>query len=171
MLLQAQPEMRLVWAVICESSSTDAETNRISLFNLLEELTFAIIDEPGTPERPLLPVPVQIVSLWERSDYGVAEAPQTTRLRIVDQADGHEIIVGPEVQIVLDPFLRSRAAVRLQAIPLRASHLEAGAYLYDFELQSLDGEAWTTQGRVPLRLVVQEPAGVDTSIAPQAESE
>lgn len=55
---------KLEYFLICESMSTDQETNRVSLFNVLEDLQ---VLPPGTTPQPQLLVPHFVaVSCWNR---------------------------------------------------------------------------------------------------------
>jgi hypothetical protein len=70
---------RLEYFLVCESISTDQETNRISLFNVLEDLQ---ILSPGLPNPPTLPVASFVaVSCWNR-DPGDEDQDFQATLRI-----------------------------------------------------------------------------------------
>lgn len=63
-------KIKIVWALACNSSSTDSNTNNISLFNIIEEFTVTPPDQ-FTPEKLfkagiLVQHPFEIVILFSR---------------------------------------------------------------------------------------------------------
>lgn len=56
--------MKHIWTVLCQKSSIDIETNLLSLFNCVEELSL-IIDKTKAPKGDLvIPIEFQLVSFW-----------------------------------------------------------------------------------------------------------
>jgi hypothetical protein len=56
--------MKHIWTVLCQKSSIDNETNLLSLFNCVEELSL-IIDKTKAPRGNLvIPIEFQLVSFW-----------------------------------------------------------------------------------------------------------
>lgn len=62
--------MKNVWSIICEKFSVDSQTNLLSLFNCIEEMTLEI-DKTKMPksEKLVIPVNVQLVSLWTIENF------------------------------------------------------------------------------------------------------
>ena len=58
--------MKNIWSVICERSVIDKDTNSISLFNSLEELSINYSGEEKLEKTKIknVPIPFEIVSLW-----------------------------------------------------------------------------------------------------------
>lgn len=57
-----------VWSVICQSSSVDNESNLISLFNCLENITVNIDNKESISSKILIPVSFDLVSYWVIDD-------------------------------------------------------------------------------------------------------
>ncbi len=53
--------MKNIWSLVCQSSSNDAETNTVSLFNCVDEITFEI--DPMENENKFS-TSLRLVSLW-----------------------------------------------------------------------------------------------------------
>lgn len=71
------PSYRHIWSILCESSSVDRETNRLSLLNILEEIALKRPDNQKdikknklfSSQEPIgVPLNFQIVSMLERLD-------------------------------------------------------------------------------------------------------
>lgn len=78
---------KLEYFLICESISTDQETGRVSLFNVLEDLQVAPLE---TPMQPHLPVVMFVaVSCWNR-EPGDEDRDFQVTLRIHPPAQDQE---------------------------------------------------------------------------------
>ena len=70
-----QTNVKSIWAILCQESSVDAGTNNVSLFKILEEITFGLNMEEldklknnpkFDPTKPItLPFSSQLVILWK----------------------------------------------------------------------------------------------------------
>ena len=133
--------IRLSWTVLCTRSSVDSESNNISLFEVLEQLTLS-----APPPGPGVVVfPHEVVSMWTRENLaegGVAE----TRLVIV--APDNTRTEGPPINIDLTAFHRTRLRGRTPGLPVGAP----GLYWIATEMRQGDGPAWIEVGRVPLEV-------------------
>src|SRR5437016_4271683 len=76
-----------VWSILCASSSIDKETNNLSIYNMLEELTL-VKSEVAQKQKELtgpfllLSLPFQLITLWERAERGVLD--EQARIQVVD---------------------------------------------------------------------------------------
>lgn len=90
-----------IWSVLCSQSVRDADSQNISLFNVIEQLQVTLM--AGAPEDAVhrLPIPLELITLWERGEWEVDEhAPGT---------------VGQSTVSVLDPTGRSLAQAQMTA--------------------------------------------------------
>ncbi len=62
--------IRHVWSVLCTKSSIDSDTNNISLFEILEQIQVSQFPEPAGDAITVVPMPVELVSLWTREPVG-----------------------------------------------------------------------------------------------------
>lgn len=76
--------MENVWAIICEKSSIDSQTNLLSLFNCIEEIKIEI-DKEKMPKNDKLVVPInlQVISLWLIKDL-TKENSSEIKLEFID---------------------------------------------------------------------------------------
>lgn len=70
-------KIKVLWAMICNSSITDQQTNTASLYNVIEEITITPSGE-ATPEKAfksglLVGHPFEIVILFSRVDDNISE--------------------------------------------------------------------------------------------------
>src|SRR6266496_2777341 len=54
------------WSVLCSKSTIDAETNNISLIEVLEQISIAT-GPPAAGTEGLIPLRVELVTLWMRA--------------------------------------------------------------------------------------------------------
>ncbi len=148
--------MQLGWALICESFSIDSTTNRISLFNVFEEITYSVVKAALPDATPLLPIPCYIVSLWERSDESKGETCEM-RVRITDESSGNLVGLAAALKVSLEDHLRNRAILRLPGIPTTVEHLAPGIRTYVFHIESQGAEdEWEHRSSLRIRMVATE---------------
>jgi hypothetical protein len=135
---------RHVWTVLCESSVTDTQTNRLSLFNTLEQVAISVPPE----DLPVnLPVRFEIVTHWMRSDI---EVPEEARARIViyDPNTEKEELDPYKINLT-EAFKRFRQQNRFFGLEVHGS----GIIWFTVELETGDG--WEEVARVPLEVELQ----------------
>jgi hypothetical protein len=135
-----------VWSVLCQSSSVDADTNNISLFNLVEQL--------GLPEDAPFPIALgdamQIVTMWARIDINT---PVSGEERISVVSPTNEILqTFPPSVIDLKKFIRLRHRFVAGGLVFP----EWGRYLFNIELREGDSEEFKLVTSIPLDLVNQK---------------
>ena len=139
--------MKVIWSVIAESSAVDRESNRVSLFNILEEAHLA---EPPVPSEdpdvvPAVPAKYVVVTLFGRTIEGVGEKKQA-RLAVA-LPDGKVVESDPLIDVDLSTARRHRSVITLTAIPL------GGEGDYRFQIQEPDDNGgWQTMFEVPLHI-------------------
>ena len=135
-----------IWSVVCQSASIDAETNRISLFNVLENLTISPeIDEPIT-----LPINFEIFSLWTRAEV---EQPSKGRMHVYYRNPLGENSNPVELEIDLSHANIFRSRVRSQGIEIKTS----GRYIFLVEIQDEGEERWRAVAEIPVLVKFQRP--------------
>lgn len=57
--------MKHIWSILCQKSSVDKESNLISLFDCVEEISL-VIDQTKAPkdDKLIVPIEFQLVSFW-----------------------------------------------------------------------------------------------------------
>lgn len=82
-----QKSIKHLWSILCQSSSIDAQSNILSLFNVVEQivvdLTPEITDSNAGKERPVaVAFRFEIVSLWQK--IGEANKNNTVEIEFLD---------------------------------------------------------------------------------------
>lgn len=145
--------IRHVWSVLCSQSVRDADTQNVSLINVIEQLKGVLKADAPTEGAILLPLPMELISLWERGDWELLEqAPTATvkaAIRIYDPTG--EQLARAELTADVSGQHRCRTVLRLNGIPLTVS----GRYRLEVAVLD-DGE---TDGRVvaelPIEVIIQ----------------
>jgi hypothetical protein len=78
--------MQHVWSILCEKSSIDTETNLLSLFSCLEEIS-VVVDKEKMKDKGgkfILPANFQLVSFWSLDEKEVNKENQLiTKVELV----------------------------------------------------------------------------------------
>jgi hypothetical protein len=150
--------MKHLWTIACSRAVTDMDTHNVSLQNIVEELT--IRDSP----RPdgVLPVEVQVVSLWMRD---VLTAPEKGQIRISFRTPKGKSLKKSEG--ILD--LRTKPRARVKAVFLGLPLAESGLYSFRVDARQDEGARWRKSAEVPL-IVTFSPRKKKKRTSPRVES-
>lgn len=148
--------MRHLWTVVCFRAVLDKYTNRLSLHEVLDELT--IVAGQRVPEsleaKAALPLHLEVATQWERSDIDVPEEGEC-RIELVT-ATGERGGAG-SLRVDLTTAPRSRVILRFDQLPL------AGLGRYQFVVwKRQDGQDWEDVDQIPLYVKLEEAAAEDT---------
>ena len=138
--------MKVIWAMICEGSSTDTETNNISLFNVLDEIN---VPEPpdneGASSTQLFPMSLHLIVLFGRSEFDQKEQG-LARVALLFPGERERAVL-PEFDVRLDPAYRHRIKCEFGGFPIK------GQGEYRFQIQTLDDIGnWDSIFEVPLMI-------------------
>jgi hypothetical protein len=136
-----------VWTVVCSHSVTDRDTNNVSIFNVIEQIS--IIGEPKP--QGVAPVRFEIVTLWARSDD---DKPARGRSRITFMSPSQKkSMLGEERDVDLSKYERLRARRFVQGLPVK----EPGRHVIRVELQNEGENRWHKVASVPLKIRFVSP--------------
>jgi len=131
------------WTIVCEHAVVDRFTNNLSLLHVVEQITVG-----GSPETgELMPIPFDIMTLWERGDL---ESPEVAQTRTVIVAPNGDEISSTEIPVDLTEYRRLRARLRVVGMPFSGF----GRYRLRVDLQD-DGD-WMVVGGVSLEVRQKE---------------
>lgn len=138
--------IRHVWSVLSQSASFDAQTNSVSLLNVIEAAT--IFGEP-TSKRPAV-IFAELVSLWFRQDD---DTPVSGQMRIFYQSpDGKKADpINLEIPDGTTPYHHTR--ITLSGFPVK----QTGLYLFFVEYQLQGEKNWNLAATIPMLVVNQSP--------------
>lgn len=145
------------WTVLCQNSSTDSQTNFLSLFNIIEEIT---IDLPIDYEKQIdkdglsvIPVQFKLVSLWNRVAFG------------------NEILIGdvkvvfkdPEGNNVQDftytlniPSDKRRMRFNVDLNGLKINLNKSGNYIFEINIKGPNEISFQKVAEIPLCLIINK---------------
>ncbi|MFQ5875655.1 MAG: hypothetical protein ACE5JL_17905, partial [Dehalococcoidia bacterium] len=144
-------QLKVIWAVLCQSSVVDRYTINLSLFNIIEEITVASTPPQEPPAGGSLgegvPAIFELVTLWARS---IQEVPERGygRTRLI--VPGDESQMEQEYEVDLTQYLRLRHRMRISGLPIR----DQGTHRFVIDGRGESGE-WAQMFEVPLRVVIQ----------------
>lgn len=131
------------WTVLCARSSIDSDSNLMSLFDIIEEITVeGLISDPG-----VIPGPFDLVSLWTRRSL---DAPEEGLARWTLLSPTNREVTHSTFAIDLSMAHRLRSRTRLAAVPIES----AGLYWFRCEYKSAEGNEWAEVARLPLEIKV-----------------
>ena len=144
--------MKVVWALLCETTIVDRDTNNVSLINVVDEITVPA-SPPQGPRGPAIETVVDLdlrmAILWARSS---SDVPETGEARIRVIAPDDRISVSSEVEVDLSHSQRMRAVGHLLESPFPS--WQEGQYLFKIESKTAD-LGWQEMFELPLWVKVQ----------------
>lgn len=133
-----------VWSVLCSGSVIDFETNSVSIHEVIEQIQ--INDEPQ--DGGVLPIPLEIISLWERT---MLDTPAEGYERVLFETPSGKSKVASEAKIDLSVAKRHRQRVKFPGLMVS----ESGRYYFKVELRT--GDEWQQVAAVPLIMMFETP--------------
>lgn len=131
-----------IWTVLCTHAVIDGDTNNLSLFDVLEQLS---LKGPKLEAGGLLPFKCELVSFWARED---PNQPAKGKARVVLITPSGKELKPHEYAIDLTTFARSRNRTIMEAVPVP----EAGLFAFRTELWDEPKKTWVAQARTPLSI-------------------
>jgi len=138
-----------IWTLICARAVIDKESNALSLYDIMEEVTvharYAGEDPPDIAQRPI-PITAVVVSLIERSD---PKKEESGKLSVsVLAPNGKELATGEVAYSMTGPHVRFRSITNLTGLPVSAG----GRYRVEVFLEK--GRGREKVADVPLQIVL-----------------
>lgn len=158
--IQNDSALEVKWALLCKSASIDQQSNQVSLFNILEELTLnksplgnSIVKKSSSfPEKTQIPGEFSLVVQLERTTRSGSPGFQPEmEIKIMDPND--EIIATHSLPLRFDEGKnRLRAIVRFNAFIVKTP----GTYNYVISIRSSKLEVFEEKARVPIEVKIFE---------------
>ncbi len=139
--------IRHVWSVLCQSASFDAQTNNVSLQNILESVM--VFGEPDAAHPAI--VQAEIVSLWIRENIDLPAVGQM-QAYYIDPNGNQSPPISLELNLSQGVFHRTR--INIPGLPLIAK----GEYIFRVEYQLQGDTKWILAATMPLLVLTQQPA-------------
>ncbi|HMD89375.1 MAG TPA: hypothetical protein VKF38_09455 [Anaerolineaceae bacterium] len=130
-----------VWTVICSNAIIDQDTNNISIFNILEQVS--IPAEAANSQA--IAINVELLTLWIRSDLS-KPASGMSRVNLI--APQGEVIQSDDSQLDLSQFERLRSRSLYQGLPYKGE----GVYQFVVEYRPAEDANWQKVASIPLKV-------------------
>ena len=145
--------MRITWAFLCRSSAIDIDTNSISLFNIIEDISVPsdppVVDEEEEDSFPMALGSCELIVASARTDLSVPErSPVRVLLEFPTETPPAVLL---EAEINLESAQRNRFRLQLPGLPISGR----GTYRFVIEVQQPDGEEWHQLHEVPISVEYQ----------------
>ncbi len=153
--IKSNPSYRHIWSILSQSSSIDRDTNRLSLLNVLEEVT---LKQPGNQEdkkkkellpsqQPIgIPLNFQIVNLLERlDDKEKGHLIKDAELEFIDP-QGKSLLKKNFEMNFLKGFKRLRYIINMNGLNITT----AGTYNFHLRIREFKDSPFKEVARLPL---------------------
>jgi hypothetical protein len=138
---------KLEWVLLAQSFSIDRETNNLSIFELLEEVSVpAGTPDPSPGTHTAIGPPFALLMLWSRSGNDI---PEVADARVVVSGPSCKVLGQNPLKVDLTKPPRVRQIIRTPFFPY------VGIGRYRFGVQVKHGERWRTVGAT--HLIVSRP--------------
>ncbi len=146
-------KIKIIWALACNSSSTDQQTNTLSLFNILEEMAieFHGNDKPKPegvfPSGVSIKHPFEIVIMLSRVGKDNQELNSQAKIELVDPL-GKSLAENMVPIKIEENKKRLRVNIKVDGIKVTM----AGEYEFKISLQGNKAGEYTEEMTVPLEV-------------------
>src|SRR4030042_331045 len=140
-----------IWTVVCSKSIIDHQSNNITLFNVLEQISVTLPVEKGKEKHILIPLSFEVVSFWTRKEEHKADRG-TARLSFITPSGN--VSSTYEYEIDLSEYIRTRMIVGTAGLEFQ----ESGIHYFHVELQCDGDDKWQSVARIPLQILIEPPA-------------
>lgn len=146
-----------IWSVLCQSSSIDRDSNRLSILNTLEEIKIKQIDDTGdgdkrvgpqqTSKEPVgVPIEFEIVSMLERlDDKEKGDLTKEAEVELIDPQGGSLLKKGFEMTF-RKGSKRLRYRIRMDGLKVTTS----GTYNFYLRIKDAKNSPFTEVAELPL---------------------
>ena len=138
-----------VWTVLCSRSVIDRETNNMSLFEVIEQLTLGDASPPAersAEDEGLAPIQLELVTLWTRHRDDESESGRA-RIRFYRPSGWFDPLTR-EYNIDLTVHRRVRNRSKLAGLAIR----EPGRHHFETSVWDEAGDDWHVVATTPLEI-------------------
>lgn len=139
--------MKHIWSVLCQKSSIDVETNLLSLFSCVEELSLTLDSSEALKNNIVVPTEFQLVSFWAR-EQAEEESSLEVEGELID-AQGKVLNKFNNKFAIKKGVLRFRNRTNIQGLPITGP----GRYLLRLKQKDEQGE-WPVVTELPVDIKI-----------------
>lgn len=152
------------WSMLCHRACIDKNSNMLSILDVTDVITVERLLSP-IPENAALPVNLQMISMWHRSERDSPEKFWASFT--IEMPDGEVFVPETTLEGDLQEHLRTRLLFGIQAIPFKGK----GVYTFNVLVASQPGGPYEQVARVPLEIMMSAEADPSSAIEPGQPSE
>ena len=116
--------MKHIWTVLCQKSTIDVDSNQLSLFNCMEELSIVIDKTEAVGKNLAIPIEFQLVSYFTADDTSLAHLINL-RIEIMDPS-GKALNVFENSHQIKQGVARFRSRANISGMPVT----DSGRYFF-----------------------------------------
>lgn len=134
-----------IWSLLCEDSSVDQETNKLSLRNVLESIEIKV--QGNLPEKMVIPISFEIVSFFTRADASTDEELHFKARLVNAEMDqlGKDFPVDIKFPAKSN---RLRSRLKIQGLPIKGE----GKYAFIISIKTSKEKEYKTVAELPLEI-------------------
>lgn len=149
-----------IWTVLCRKSVIDNESNNLSLYDILEQLSISVKPEKETVKKTVkinLPLEYEVVSLWVKQSSKDGFNGEI-KLEIINP-EGSVVKTFEQPFIIQDNKNRLRSRIRINGFVVDGS----GVYLFRISYKEKQEKNFTQISEVPLEVSLKFEVDDNTS--------
>lgn len=134
-----------IWSILCEDSSVDQETNKLSIRNVLESIEIKV--QGILPEKSAIPIPFEIVSFFTRANSAKEEEIQLEIKLVNSEMDS----LGKDLTATIKFPAKSnrlRSRLKIQGLPIKGE----GKYAFIISFMTSNEKEFKTVAELPLEI-------------------
>jgi len=132
------------WSLLCHRGVVDKHSNLLSILDVTDEITIELLE--SIPENAVLPVQLQLVSVWQRVDRSTPETFWCTFT--IDLPNGDVFESKKQLEGKLQTHGRTRLIFGIQGIPF----VGAGLYIFNVMEAATPDSAYEVAAKVSLEI-------------------
>lgn len=134
-----------VWSIVSKRAVIDRDSNNISLFDVIERISFHGPVEPDLNEKIVIPFDHTVTIYWARTNW---EKPEKNKCKVT--WGKNKELLSQVLEIDLTEFKRTRNILELKGFPFSGS----GVYFFKIFLQDKKGgqERWKKVASIPIEV-------------------
>ncbi|MCR4311785.1 MAG: hypothetical protein NUV56_00730 [Candidatus Uhrbacteria bacterium] len=138
--------IRHTWSILCDSSVIDAETNTLSIRNIVEKIT--ITSSEKLPEKAAIPMALEVTSFWEKNDKDALDFQ--SKVDIFNSSK--ECLRSNEFQLKFEEGNnRLRSRIKMSTLPFAGE----GEYRIKVSFKTSGVKDWMEAADIPFDVVVK----------------
>ena len=141
--------MKHIWSILCQKSSIDVETNLLSLFECVEELSLVINqDKVSKTNKQIVPLQFQIVSFWTIEDTKEDDILEV-KISLLDP--DKKLLSNFENKFnIKKGILRFRNRINIKGLPIT----QEGRYIFKISQRTKDEKEYKEIAELPLDIKI-----------------